>query len=305
MQWAGAHLETYHIPSGDIGVHLDVYAQPRQSAPTVVIVHGLMTYGRLFLPMIRLFYERGYTVICPDLVGNGFSGGIRGDSPVGQATATLVDATLWARQRFDGPLFLLGISLGGAVVYAAAAAGAPVTAVACLDLFTFDDHAALRQNTATPQLIGLLPVLRALAGPFGWVRLPTQWLNTMQHVVAPEEAQYVQTWFKDPLLPHSMTLRTIVSAGYTPPAVPLEANTIPTLVMNQACDKVLCPDVTRASYHRLGGLKKYVEFENSPHWSFAPAFQERIVAESDAWYRTHSAFAVPAQPALPRATASE
>lgn len=302
VRWATTHLETYHIPSGEVGIHLDVYAQPRPTAPTVLLVHGLMTYGRLFLPMIKLFYDRGYTVICPDLIGNGFSGGIRGDSPVPQATATLVDAALWARNRCDGPLFMLGISLGGAVVYAAAAAGAPVAAIACLDLFTFDDQAALAQNIETPQLIGLLPLLRALAMPFGWVRLPTRWMSTMRHVVAPEEDQFVQAWFNDPLLPRSMTLRTIVSAGYTPPAVALEDNTLPVLVMNQECDRVLNPDVTRASFHRLGGPKKYVEFADSPHWSFTPAFQERIVAESDTWYRAHSAFVVTPQPALQRAS---
>lgn len=288
IQWVDEHLTNYRIPSGPVGINLDVYAQPQRTAPTVVIVHGLMTYGRLFLPMVRGFFERGYTVVCPDLPGNGFSGGVRGDSPVGQATAALVDAVFWARQRFDGPLFLVGISLGGAVAYAAAAAGAPVTAISCLDLFTFDDHAALRANTKTPQLIALLPILRALAVPFGWVRLPTKWINSMEHVVAAEEVPLVQTWFADPLLPRQMTLRTIASAGYTPPAVPLEQNMVPVLVLNQERDLVLSPAVTRDAFARLGGPKKYVELAASPHWSFAQSFTDRIVDESDAWFLEHS-----------------
>ena len=172
VRWAKAHLTTYRIPSDGVGINLDVYQQASKTAPVVVIVHGLMTYGRLFLPLVRGFYERGYTVICPDLMGNGFSGGVRGDTPVGSAAAALVDATLWARQRFDGPIFMLGISLGGAVAYAAAAAGAPVSALSCLDLFTFDDHDALRQNTMMPQLINLLPLMRLLSVPLGWVRIP-------------------------------------------------------------------------------------------------------------------------------------
>ena len=300
VRWAKAHLVTYRIPSGDVGINLDVYCQPSKTAPVVVMVHGLMTYGRLFLPMVRGFHERGYTVICPDLMGNGFSGGVRGDTPVGSAAAALVNATLWARQRFDGPIFLLGISLGGAVAYAAAAAGAPVTAVSCLDLFTFDDHDALRQNTMTPQLISLLPLLRALAVPFGWVRIPTSWINSMEHVVAPAEAPLVQTWFRDPLLPRGMSLRTIVSAGYTPPAVPLEQNTIPVLVLNQAHDHVLDPAVTREAYQRLGGPKKYVEFADSPHWSFEQPFTDRIVNESDAWFKEYTAHVPAHQTALQR-----
>jgi pimeloyl-ACP methyl ester carboxylesterase len=300
IQWADAHLTNYRIPSGPLGINLDVYMQPQRTAPTVVIVHGLMTYGRLFLPMVRGFFERGYTVVCPDLPGNGFSGGVRGDSPVGQATAALVDAVYWARHRFDGPLYLLGISLGGAVAYAAAAAGAKVAALACLDLFTFDDHDALRHNTKTPQLIALLPILRALAMPFGWVRLPTRWLNSMEHVVTAEEAHLVQTWFADPMLPRQMTLRTIVSAGYTPPAMPLEHNTIPVLVLNQEHDQVLNPAVTRAAFARLGGPKKYVELAASPHWSFAQTFTDRIVDESDAWFLEHSPTTLAHQSAVRR-----
>jgi pimeloyl-ACP methyl ester carboxylesterase len=305
VQWALAHLDTYHIPSHDHGVHLDVYAQPQRSAPTVIIMHGLMTYGRLFLPMIQLFYERGYTVVCPDLIGNGFSGGIRGDSPVPAATDALVDATLWVRTRFDGPIFLMGISLGSVIVYAAAAQGAPVAALSCLDLFAFGDREALRQNLATPQLISLLPLLRALAVPFGWVRLPTQIVSAMGALVSPDETQFIAHWFRDPLLPRSMTLRTLVSAGYAAPAVPLEANTIPTLVINQERDQVLNPDVTRASFDRLGGAKRYVEIAGSPHWSFKPAFQERLVAESDQWFRMHSAFTASAQPTLQGTNAGE
>lgn len=297
VRWAQEHLVAYRIPSSTIGINLDVYAQPDRTAPVVIIVHGLLTYGRLFLPLVRGFYERGYTVICPDLMGNGFSGGVRGDSPVGPAAASLVDVALWARQRYDGSLFMLGVSLGSAVVYAAAAAGAPLAAISCLDLFTFDDHEALRQNTMTPQLINLLPLLRLLAIPFGWVRVPTRWINSMEYVVGPEEAHRVQTWFNDPLLPRGMTLRTLVSAGYTPPAVPLEQNTVPTLVLNQERDLVLSPIVTRDAYQRLGGPKKYVEFANSPHWSFEQSFTDRIVAESDAWFAAHGTPTLAQQPA--------
>jgi len=116
IQWVADHLTTYHIPAGEVGVHLDVYARPERTAPVVILVHGLMTYGRLFLQIVRALHRRGYTVICTDMIGNGYSGGVRGDCPVGPATASVVQSTLWARQRFDGPLYLLGISLGGARV---------------------------------------------------------------------------------------------------------------------------------------------------------------------------------------------
>jgi alpha-beta hydrolase superfamily lysophospholipase len=298
IAWVEQHLTTYHIPAGEVGVHLDVYAQRDRTAPTVILVHGLMTYGRLFVQIARALYERGYTVICTDMVGNGFSGGVRGDCTVSAATDSVVHSAVWARGRFDGPLYLLGISLGGAVVYAAAAAGAPVSAISCLDLFMFDDRAALKRLVVQPQLLNWLPVLRALAVPFGWVRVPTSMLNTLDHVVAPEEAATAQAWMFDPLLTHQLTLRTLVSAAYTHPRIPPERNTIPTLVLNQECDAVLDPEVTRMAYARLAGPKHYVEFASSPHWSFTDVFQERIAAESDAWFRRYGAHAGAAQTAL-------
>ncbi len=289
VRWTKAHLKQARIPSQGLGVNLDVYARAEQGAPVVVITHGLLTYGRLFAPLAMLLYERGYAVVCPDLVGNGFSGGVRGDLTVGAGTTALVDATLWARRHFDGPIYLLGVSLGGAVTYAAAAAGAPVTAIACVDLFTFDDRAALRQLIARPWLVSLLPLARLAAVPLGWARVPTSWIHTIDRVVAPEEARLTTAWKFDPLPPRSMTLRSLVSAGYTPPRVPLEHNTIPTLVINQEADRALSPAVTRACFQRLGGPKRYVGLEGANHWSFQPEFYRQIAAASDEWFRSYGA----------------
>lgn len=288
VRWADDHGRVYRIPSSGCGLHLDVYAQDHAAAPVVVLAHGLLSYGRLFVPLARRFFARGYTVVCPDLCGTGFSGGIRGDYPVRQATANIVDATLWARQRFDGPLFLTGISLGGALAYYAAAAGAPVTALSCIDLFTFDDLAALRQLLPDPRLGSVFPALHALAGPFGWVRLPVSWVRRMDHTVAPDQHEQLLPWLYDPLPPRSLTLRTLASAAATPPSVPLEHNTIPTLVINQGADTVLDPQVIRAAYTRLGGPKHYLELPGTAHWSLDPAFYDRLVEESAAWFQTHA-----------------
>ena len=288
VQWANAHLKTYRIPSGAVGVHLDVYAQDDVNAPVVVLAHGLVTYGRLYLHVIQALYARGYTLVCPDISGNGFSGGRRGDYTVGDATATLVDAAQWARQRFDGPLYLFGTSLGGAVAYAAAAAGAPVSAVTCIGLFTFDDRDALRQLIAHPALLDLLPLARVVSSLFGWVRLPLRWIQRTDHIVAPEERTQLATWERDPLLPQTITLGSLVSAATTPPAVPLERNTIPILVVNQGDDRVLNPAVTRTNFARLGGPKRYIELEGHAHWSFERDFWEEIVAAADDWFTAHS-----------------
>lgn len=296
VRWADEHGVAYRIPSGGCGLHLDVYAQPDAAAPVVVLVHGMLSYGRLFVPLARRFFARGYTVVCPDLCGTGFSGGTRGDYPVRQATANIVDATLWARQRCDGPAFLMGISLGGALAFYAAAAGAPVAALSCLDLFTFDDLPALRQLLPDPRLGAVFPALRVLARPFGWVRLPVGWVRRMDHMVTPAQQEQLLPWLYDPLPPRSLTLRTLASAAASPPTVPLEHNAIPTLVIAQSDDMVLVPQVIRAAYARLGGPKKYIELSGMPHWSLDAVFSDRLVEDSAAWFQEHASPAI--QPAL-------
>ncbi len=286
-RWAEAHGTSQRIPSYAAGIHLDVYAQAANDAPVLVLAHGLLTYGKYLIPLARAFYDRGYTVLCPDLGGSGFSGGVRGATSVGEATAALVDTTIWARRRFDGSIAMLGLSLGGALAYAAAAAGAPVSAIACLDLFTFDDPAAFRQIIARPALLDALPVLRAIAVPFGWVRVPVTWVHRVAGSVAPAESGDLTVLRNDPLARRQVALRALISAVTTPPAVPLAHNTVPTLVFNQADDAVLAPEVTRAAYLRLGGPKRYIDLPNSAHWSAHSAFWEPIVRESDRWFHEH------------------
>jgi alpha-beta hydrolase superfamily lysophospholipase len=298
VRWTDAHLRTYRIPSGHIGIHLDVYAQDEAAAPAIVIAPGMLTYGRLYVTLARSFYERGYTVVCPDYPGTGFSGGTRGDGTAGESVAAVVEATLWARQHFDGPIYLLGLSLGGAIAYAAAAAGAPVSAISCVDLFTFDDMAALRQLVAQPRILDLLPLARAMAIPLGWVRLPADLVHRMDEIVAPEESDRLAVWRFDPLVPRMFSLRSLVSAATTPPRVSLERNTIPTLVINQEHDHVLDPAVTSSSFERLGGPKQYVALPDSAHWSFERPFWEVIVGESDRWFRAYRAGQIVHEPAL-------
>ena len=286
VAWVEHHARSFHIPSGKIGIHIDVYAQKQTTAPVVIVVHGLLSYGRLLSPMIRAFYERGYTVVVPDIGGNGFSGGVRGGNEMGDSISTIIDVSLWSRQRFDGPLYMAGISLGGAITYAAAAAGAPVSAISCTNLFTFDDHQVLAQLTGNRLIPLALPLLRLVAVPFGWVRLPVQWLHNIEAIVDQEESATLATAVHDPIPPHYLSLNSMVSMGYTPPAVPLSQNTVPVLVLNQVNDSILDPAVTLASYHQLGGPKQYQELVSKAHWSFRPEFWKQIVNSSDDWFKS-------------------
>jgi pimeloyl-ACP methyl ester carboxylesterase len=270
-------------------LHLDVYPNPKPGAPVVIFNHGGAGYCRLFVPLALRFHELGYTVVLPDQRGQGFSGGVRGDYTITECTQNIVDAARWAHGHFGGPIFLAGGSLGGALSYYAAVAGAPATAIACLNLFDFGGDDALHISrlaplAALPGAPRLMRALMALLRPFDWLRLPANLLARFDKLMDDRDASFQRQWEADPIPPPQLSVRQIAGNLTTPPAVPFERNTVPTLVLNQARDRMVDPALTRHNYERLGGPKHYVELDYG-HWSSDPAFWEELVLACDAWFR--------------------
>ena len=100
------------------------------------------------------------------------------------------------------------------------------------------------------------------------------------------DARFQAQWDADPVPPRRVSLRSLASNVTTPPAVPLERNEVPTLVINQRRDRMVDPAVTRKNYERLGGATRYQEIDFG-HWSSQPEFWEAIVSACDAWFREH------------------
>lgn len=269
-------------------IHLDVYPQSDPGAPVVVFNHGGAGYGRLFVPLALRFHARGYTVVLPDQLGQGFSGGPRGDYTIAACVQNIVDAARWAQGRFSGPVFLAGGSVGGALSAYAAAAGAPATAIACLNLFDFGGDDALHFSRLAPLAAcpggpQLTRAILALLRPLDWLRLPARWLARFDRLMDDRDAAFQRLWDADPVPPAWLSLRQITSNLTTPPATPFAQNQVPTLVLNQARDRMVDPAITRHNYARLGGPKRYVELDYG-HWSNEPAFWDAVVAACDAWF---------------------
>lgn len=286
---ADAIRQTHTIRSTGMTLHLDVYPHPDAAAPVVIFNHGGAGYCRLFVALALRFRERGYTVVLPDQRGQGFSGGPRGDYTMAECARNIVDVARWAQARFGTPIFIAGGSLGGALSYYAAAAGAPAAAIACLNLFDFGADDALRFSRLAPlaDLPGALAVARAstaLLRPLGWVRLPGRWLARFDRLMDDRDAPFQRQWDADPIPPAMLSLRQVASNLATPPAVPFERNTVPVLVLNQARDRMVDPAITWRNYERLGGPKRYAELDFG-HWSSDPAFWEALVAACDEWFR--------------------
>jgi alpha-beta hydrolase superfamily lysophospholipase len=115
--------QTHLLRSTGVDVHIDFYPQRDREAPVIIFNHGAAGYSRIFVELALALYDLGYTVILPDQRGQGFSEGRRGDYVIAECTQNIVDVAKWAKSCFQGPLFMMGGSVGGALTYYAVVAG--------------------------------------------------------------------------------------------------------------------------------------------------------------------------------------
>lgn len=270
------------IHSTGVNIHMDVYEQLDKSAPTLIVNHGAGGYSRIFLQLILMMYERGYTVIAPNQRGQGYSEGDRGDFTVGQFVQNIVDVTQWARAHYSGAVFLFGGSVGSGLVYNAADS-APIDAVICHNLYDFGSihdtiamsrFAALRHIPGYPALMSA--TIRVLAGLMPGLRLPFRALGKFKAMVDERDTQFYAIWKHDPLPIKSVSLRYLQSTFTTPARIPFEANTRTILVINPTRDKMVSPAVTKRNYERLGGPIQYVEIDYG-HWATGEAFVNEYI----------------------------
>jgi hypothetical protein len=234
----------------------------------------------------------------PDLKGHGRTGGAgaaKGDWTIPELAQNIVDVVAWTRQHYQGPIFAGSGSIGTGFLYNAVAMGAEVSAVATLQFYGLDDPRTpllLSKFAALANAPGLARVMqvqkRLLARLAPKLRLPylamAYWDNMLDE--RDKSKGFVPKWKRDPFTPRTITLAAFASMQNSPPAVPLEQNCTPWLVMNTMRDTMVPPQVTTDTYARLGGTKQYVEIDWG-HYSLHPEFMEEFVRHNDAWFRRH------------------
>jgi len=291
-----AVVQTRHLPSTGVELHIDLYQQTDPAAPVLILNHGGGGYGGLFVGLALAFYEQGYTVIVPDQKGQGRSGGAMGDFTVAEAVQNIVDVAAWARQEFSGLLYLCGGSIGGGLTYAAAAVmasqGKPPVAAVCLNLYDFGDPVtglAFTRFAALANIPGLARACRAMSGLLAKLaprlRLPYRPLARFENMMDERDLAmgFYAKWQADPLTLRTVTARYFASMLNTAFAIPLEANTdVPVLVINQKRDKMVKPQLTLDCYQRLSGQKDYVEIEWG-HFSLLPQFNAELIVLGQQW----------------------
>ncbi|BBB25413.1 alpha/beta hydrolase [Amphritea japonica] len=169
-----AKRETFHV--GELPIHCEIY-EHHVDSPVLLYLPGIGTYGELYAEMLWNLSQKGFNVVAIDPPGHGYSGGERGVFSVElvqEAVSEVIDAL---EQRYEGPYFIFGYSIGALLAVAAAEQDERISKVVCGTLLTTE---------VPPDLFHFLgwQWTWGSAMLFPWVRLPLSWLVDYDQLLA-------------------------------------------------------------------------------------------------------------------------
>jgi alpha-beta hydrolase superfamily lysophospholipase len=248
--------DTLARPDG-VSLFFRYWTQPEPQAPLLVLLHGLGAHTGWFIDMGNALAERGLAVYAVDHRGFGRSGGPRGHVRRGM---TLVEdcqgfVAEVRRRQPEGPLFLLGHSMGAILAVYMAADDARTQRNQLAGLLLLNPW--VRQTAqATPPLGTQLGI--ALRGPLGSRRVPQTNAGSDLALMTtnPEAVKMLEQdtyWVRGRSEGFLYQVGGLLRAGMLRRARQVRA---PTLVMQTGDDRVLVQVASRQCYDALGSADK-------------------------------------------------
>lgn len=246
-------------------VHLEYIGDPR--APLrVVMLHGAGGHAGLLWPFAAAVAARGCYVLVPDLPGYGRTqvphpGRLRYEHWVALAAHLLTTQ----RHAHDGPLVVVGASMGGMLGYDAATRTRAADALVATCLLDPQDSGARAHMTRPSWLGPAAPtLLRALAGPLARVRVPVRWLANMGAIS--NDAALTRLVVRDRLGGgNRVALGFLRSFLDSHPAVPPEQSDLPVVLAHPAQDRWTPTRVSMPFFTRLAGPTELVHLHGAGH----------------------------------------
>jgi alpha-beta hydrolase superfamily lysophospholipase len=223
-------------------IHLEVHPVSA-GAPTVVIVHGLGDHTRRLTPLAIALCEAGFNAIGLDRRGHGISEGRRGDASLDEDFAVLRLGIAQARERFGGPVVLLGDSLGGIMIWYLLTQEPDVDAVVCHDI----SHPDVRHDAS---MRFKAPLMRAVGTVVPRLAVPVRQIADYDHVALDPVTKAYFDDEVDKLFNFTISGRSVASYLAFRASRPWEQVSTPALVIAGAEDRMVSPRFIEASLER-------------------------------------------------------
>lgn len=253
---------------------------------TIVIVHGLGEHIDRYGHVAAALNERGWDVAGYDHRGHGRSSGARGRIAAGDDL--LVDLALvidTVRSEVEGPIVLLGHSLGGLVAARFVAGG--------VELPTPDWHRAVDALALSSPALGIpmTPLQRALLAVLGPLALDLAVSNGLGAESVSRSAATVSAYASDPLVHDRVTARLtrfIVDGGELVRGL-ASRWVVPTLLLYAGSDRCVLPSASAAfAAAAPKGVVTAREFAPLFHEIFNEPEQAEVLSVLLAWLDTLS-----------------
>ena len=285
-----ANRTTTMFISGRYPIHVGLYLQ-RQSAPTVVMAHGMYVYGLTLARLQLPFFRAGFNVVAWDLPGMGQSGGPRGGCTILEFVHAWHDAIRFAHESFGDPLFTLGVAEDGITCYYASANSSRVRAISIHALLEPGDYEGMHWH-----------------GPHWWTRVlanslrlgsitrpsmsrPSEGLVPLEWIFSgPGDQRVIQLLRQDPIGFNRVTLRMASMLGVRLPApVPYEAcQTLVQMIASEE-NRIWRYDRVLGNYQRLACPKQLVILPGAGQWEYNQQFHETYAAHVIRWFKGNGA----------------
>ena len=213
--------------------HLEVHEPPAARA-TVVYAHGLGDHARRSTPLGGALAAAGLNAILIDRLGHGLSEGRRGGATL-EADLALIERTIaHARERFGGPIVLMGDSLGGIMAWYLLTREPDVDATVCHCISHPDEQHDSSMRWKAPLTRGLALVAPNLPMPVDRIA------DYSQVALEPLTSRYFEQR-PDRLFNFAVTMRSAASYLAFRPRIPWEEVTTPVLVTIGSEDRMVSP----------------------------------------------------------------
>jgi alpha-beta hydrolase superfamily lysophospholipase len=274
---AGDHREDTFVGVGGVTLYWQAWAPVEPPRASVVLAHGLGEHGGRYADLAGRLVEVGYSVFALDHRSHGRSGGRR--AQFGPASDLVDDfetfVTTVVEPTADGPLFVLGHSLGGWV----AAEYARRRQASLAGLVLSSPLAEL--EVGPPPLPTLVRGLAKVTPRLGLARIDSD-------TVSRDPAQ-VRAYDEDPLVFHGrLPAQTVAAldAAVNRPDDELPRLTLPLLVIHGTADELVPSRCGQKMFDQATGEDKTLKlYDGCRHELFneVAEVRERVTGDVLAW----------------------
>jgi alpha-beta hydrolase superfamily lysophospholipase len=261
-----------------------------EGKPTVVYIPGTSVYALCYVEIMYGLQQEGFNVVGFDPKGQGRSGGGRGDYTIMEHVGNARSACAYARERFKGPVVVMGSSQGGIEAFYLAATDEPVAGCVCHNIADLTDPESVRLTRFGPgkkkgaqapstgktdkkpvpraaviAARGAVNMLQAAARITPGAKVP---IASYLDLKSEPMRAFGNAWeflLQDPMALKAITLRAAASLAGTEIPRPIEEIKTPILVLHSSLDHIFPEDYIMTLYNRLTCEKEIKIYPELPH----------------------------------------